>query len=77
MFVILSLALLVASLGLVLVAVQQLTRSGRQLSQAVDHARSRIVPITEQLQGEAAVTAAESDRLRRRLDARQRNLRTS
>ena len=67
-FVVLSLALVVAVLGAVGVVAVHLLRGLRSLSGAVQHSRQRLQPLTEELQAEAAVAALESDALQRSLE---------
>ncbi len=58
-FVILSLALAVMAVGVVAVVVLTLLRSVRRLRETVATVRSRVVPLTEELSGELAVTNVE------------------
>lgn len=67
--VILALALLVAALGMVLIAVRELLRVLRRLREVTDATSARLQPLIEELQVEAAVSATEAEALQERLAA--------
>ncbi|MGH3666488.1 MAG: hypothetical protein ACRDU8_10455 [Egibacteraceae bacterium] len=62
-FVILSLALLVMVLATAGVAAAQLVKSVRSMAATLADTRDRLVPLTEELQSELAVTALEVEHL--------------
>ena len=56
---VLSLTLAVVALGMVVVVVRDLVRTVRRLVDQVRATTERLVPLTQELQGELAVTSAE------------------
>jgi hypothetical protein len=62
-FVVLTLALALAALATAAVAARHLGRTARRLNAAVTEAADRIVPLVEELEAEAAVTAVEVEHL--------------
>lgn len=66
-FVVLTLALAVAAVGMVVVAAVVLLRQLRLLKESVQDATERVRGLTTELQEEAAVLALETDALQRRL----------
>lgn len=68
-FVILSLALLTLSLGVVFLAAQQVLRSVKRLGAAASKSQERIAPLVRELGEEAALAASESERIQSRMSA--------
>lgn len=67
MFVVLSLALLTVSLGLVFLAGQQLYRCVKRLGATASRTQERIAPLVRELGEESALAASESERLQARM----------
>ena len=66
-FVLLAIALAVAALGAVLVAVRQLLVGVKRLRGVVEATGTRVRPLLEELQNEAAVAATEVEALNERI----------
>jgi predicted PurR-regulated permease PerM len=67
-FVVLSLTLALAALAVMVVVVLELVRNLRRLRDSVSATTERLVPLTEELQSELAVTAVEVEGLTRQLE---------
>lgn len=64
-FVVLAVTLAIAALAFTVVVVRELVRNVRKLTTAVRATNERLVPLTDELQSELAVTSVEMDSLNR------------
>ena len=71
-FVVLALVLAVLSLAVVGVVIRELLRNVRKLSEQVKATTQRLVPLTDELQSELAVTSVEVEGLSRSMERLQK-----
>ena len=76
-FVILALVLAVLSVAVVVVVVRELLRNVRTLTDQVKRTTQRLVPLTDELQAELAVTSVEVEGLTRSMERLQKERATS
>jgi uncharacterized protein YoxC len=67
-FVVLALAAAVTALAVMVLVARELLRNMRKLNAQVKAANERLVPLTEELQSELAVTSTEVDALTRHVE---------
>ena len=67
-FVILSLAVAVVVVGVMVVVARELVRNVRRLSARVQATQQQLMPLTEELQAELAVTSVEVEGLTRSME---------
>jgi predicted PurR-regulated permease PerM len=76
-FVVLALVLAVLSLAIVVVVVRELLRNVRKLTDQVKATTQRLVPLTDELQAELAVTSVEVEGLTRSMERLQKERATN